>query len=208
MKELKRRGCQNIYVYDDELFGTKIPAGWMSEVADLLEPLRLNWVTQGRCSEKYVTPELMQDARRAGCKVVFWGVESFSPKVLQAIKKHLTPDDIWHTLRVAKEAGIKNAVFTMIGNYQETVEDLAHTAEQLEKAYNEGLIDYRQTTVATVMSGTELERIQKAEGWYAEPPHSGRDLLDAHTGTPWLTPQQIDSWMYQFARACPVGVPQ
>lgn len=206
MALLKKRGCQNIFVYDDELVGTRMPPGWMKEIAERIEPLGLRWVTQGRCSKKYVTPELMRDVKRAGCRAVFWGLESFSEKVLKAVKKHTSEEDIWHTLRIAREAGIENGVFTMIGNYQETEDDLAYTAEALHRAFEEGLIQYRQTTVCTAMPGTELERIQRAEGWYTEAPNGGRQMLQVFASTPWLSAEQIVKWQAKFMEACPVGI--
>ena len=207
MAELKRIGCERIYVYDDDLVGTKMPEGWMKGIADGIEGMGFSWVTQGRCSTKYITRELMGDVKRAGCRAIFWGVESFSPKVLKAIKKALTPEAIWHTLRVAKEAGIENGIFTMIGNYQETEEDLALTAEELGKAYGEGLIDYRQTTFCTAMPGTRMAELAKAEGWWKDPPVYGRAMMEAHHSTPWLTHQQIDHWMGEFDKACPPRIP-
>ena len=119
------------------------------------------WVTQGRCNKRYITPELMADVKRAGCRTIFWGVESFSEKVLKAVKKHTTTEDIWHTLRVSRDAGIENGIFTMIGNYMETEEDLAMTRDAIAKAYQEGIIQYRQTTYCDAMEGTEFAEIQK-----------------------------------------------
>lgn len=208
MADLKKRGVRNVYVYDDELFGTKMPPGWMNEISFRLQLMGavLPWVTQGRCSKKYVTPDVMRQAQTAGCKAVFWGVESFSPKVLKALNKRLYPEDIWHTLRTAREAGIENGIFTMIGSYQETEEDLALTYRELKRAYNEGLIQYRQTTICTIMEGTQLEEIAKTEGWYLEPPNHGRDLLRP-VDTPWLTGERMEYWQAKFNEACPVGIP-
>jgi anaerobic magnesium-protoporphyrin IX monomethyl ester cyclase len=206
MADLKRRGCQNVYVYDDELVGTRMPVGWMKDIADRIEPLGLSWVTQGRCSRKYITADLLADLKRAGCRMIFWGVESFSPKVLKAMKKHLDPDDIWHTLRMTKDAGIKNGIFTMVGNYLETEEDLQITADALGQAYKWGMVDYRQTTVCTVMPGTELERIQIRDGWHKPAPMVGRNHHLAQ-GTPWLTAAQLEHWQQRFNEVCPVGMP-
>jgi radical SAM superfamily enzyme YgiQ (UPF0313 family) len=207
MKDLKDRGVRRVYVYDDELVGTKMPPGWMADVADRVGPLGFSMVTQGRCSQKFVTPELMADVKRSGINTVFWGVESFSQKVLDAMNKHTSLDDIWHTLRTSKAAGVNNGLFIMIGNYQETDEDAELTAKGLELAYQFGLVDYRQSTVCTVMEGTQLEAMQKQEGWYIEPEFAGRDLRKAH-GTPWLSAKRIDYWQNVFNKVCPVGIPQ
>lgn len=205
--DLKRHGCERIYVYDDELYGVKLPEGWMKEVADRLEPYGMTWVTQGRCSKRHITKELMDDAYRAGCRVIFWGLESFNNKILKAIRKALTEEDIWHTLRTAREAGIDNAIYTMIGNYQETPEDLDYSAGELRKAYREGLIQYRQTTVCTVMKGTRLEKFAKEEGWYVESPVVGPQMAQVYQDTPWLTKEQIEYYLKKYAEVCPVGVP-
>jgi radical SAM superfamily enzyme YgiQ (UPF0313 family) len=203
--QLKTLHAQHIYVYDDEMVGTKLPDGWMREIADRIEPLKFKWITQGRCSSKHITTELMRDIKRAGCTSIFWGVESFSPRILQAIKKGIMPEDIWHTLRCAREAGIDNAVFTMVGNYQETDDDLAITANALKEAYNEGLIQMRQTTICTPMPGTKLAEYAQEEGWYHDPPDFGEQMLQ-RSPTPWLPAHRAQYWMQKFYDVCPVGV--
>jgi radical SAM superfamily enzyme YgiQ (UPF0313 family) len=205
MAALKALHVRNVYVYDDELVGMPVPDGWMKDVADRVEPMGFKWVTQGRCSSRNITPELMADVKRAGCDTIFWGVESFSNRILKAVHKGITTADIWHTLRVSKEAGINNAVFTMIGNYQETDDDLAITAQALGAAYKEGLIQKRQTTVCTPMPGTRLAEYAKAEGWYTEAPDFGAQMLQA-APTPWLPVERMMYWHERFHEVCPVGL--
>jgi len=115
------------------------------------------------------------------------------------------PEDIWHTLRCAREAGIDNAVFTMVGNYQETDDDLAITANALKEAYNEGLIQMRQTTICTPMPGTKLAEYAQEEGWYHDPPDFGEQMLQ-RSPTPWLPAHRAQYWMQKFYDVCPVGV--
>ena len=81
----------------------------------------------------------------------------------------------------------------MIGNYLETDDDVKMTADALEKAYKEGLIDYRQSTICTVMEGTEFENIQKREGWFVERDFAGRDLRKT-VSTPWLSANRMEYW--------------
>ena len=206
MRELVKRGCQHAYVYDDELVGTKLPKGWIEDIADRIEDLTIPWITQGHCNRNTNTPEVMGHVKRAGCKVIFWGLESFSESVLRAIKKRITEQDIWHTLRVSHEAGIENAVFTMVGNYKETVADLEYTYNKLKQAHRDGLIQYRQTTVCTGMPGTPLEKIMKEEGWWVEPPDYGPQMAQVYQPTPWLTINEIKYWAQKFTETCP-GVP-
>ncbi len=205
MAQLKRLGVRNIYIYDDELFGVKQPDGWLSEIADRIAPLGLRWITQGRCSKKYITAELLNDAKRAGCHTIFWGVESFSQRVLDTIKKGTDVEDIWHTLRTARQVGFNNAVFLMVGNYTETDDDLAITAAALAAAYQEGLIQMRQTTICTPMPGTKLAELAQAEGWYHEPPETGPQMLQ-YSSTPWLSVDRMKFWLREFDSVCPVGL--
>jgi radical SAM superfamily enzyme YgiQ (UPF0313 family) len=147
----------------------------------------------------------MADMKRAGCEVIMWGVESFSQHVLDSVRKGIKVEDIWHTLRTAKAAGIKNWVFTMVGNYREGPEDIAITEAAMAEAYAEGLVDYRQTTVVTPMPGTELWDMAQEEGWLVAPPEGGAHMNQVYADTPWLTGQQIRDGINRIAAACPVG---
>ena len=161
------------------------------------------WKAQGRCSTRYISVPLMEEAYAAGCRVIMWGVESFSQRVLDAMKKDCTVEDIWHSLACAKKAGIKNWVFTMIGNHGETEEDLRITAGGLRRGYQEGLIDFRQTTIVTALPGTEFWDIQEREGWLIDAPDTGPQMNQVYRDTPWLTRQQIRKWLRVFDTVCP-----
>lgn len=205
MVDLKARHINSVFVYDDELVGTRHPVGWMADIADRIGELGIEWKGQGRCSERFTTLEVLRDCRRAGCRVMMWGIESFSPRVLKAVRKATTPAGIWTTLRRSKEAGIRNWAFTMVGNIEETEDDLAETARCLAAAYREGLIDYRQTTVVTALPGTELERMQKHGGWYTQPPDTGAQMHQVFTDTPWLKADRIQYWLRKFDEVCPAN---
>jgi anaerobic magnesium-protoporphyrin IX monomethyl ester cyclase len=197
-------GVRSVFVYDDEMVGVKMQDGWLTALADAIGPLGLTYKTQGRCSERWVTDEVCQDLYRSGCRVVMWGCESFSPKVLKRIGKGTTIADNWHTLRAAKRAGLKNWVFSMVGQLEETDEDCAMTADALGRAYREGLIDYRQTTVQTAVPGTELWDVQHRDGWFVEPPVHGGQMAQVYQDTPWLAADRIVHWLEEYGRQCPV----
>jgi anaerobic magnesium-protoporphyrin IX monomethyl ester cyclase len=206
MAGLKARGIEHVYVYDDEMIGTKQPGGWMKEIADRIKPLGMKWVCQGRTSARYITQRLMADMKRAGCTTILWGAESMSDHALQAMNKHTTTADIWHSLRMAKLEGINNLLFTMIGNYQENEDDLRITADNLQRAYREGLVDYLQTFTCAIMPGTELERLSKAEGWYTPAEHGNLKMKKVHRGTPWLSAKTIKDYREVYRKVCPVMI--
>jgi len=202
---LRPYGIRSLFVYDDELVGVKAPEGWYSALADHIGDLGYTFKTQGRCSSNWVTSDVLSAMYRAGCRIIMWGVESFSRKVLASLGKGTTVEDNWHTLRLAREHGIKNFVFTMIGNAEEGHDELQDTATALGDAYREGLIQYRQTTVVTAVPHTKLWERQKHEGWYHAPPERGPQMAQVYHDTPWLKGHEIVEWLRRFAEACPVG---
>ena len=202
MRQLKELGARAVFVYDDELVGTssKRQTDWLHECCEWVAPLELHWKAQGRCTVN-TAPETLKIMADAGCKAIMWGVESFSQPVLDAMKKNTTEADIWHTLRAAKAAGIKNWVFLMVGNAEEGPSELAYTAKQLAEAVKEGLVQYRQVTVCTPVPGTPLYDRAKAEGWLCEPPEGGPQMAQVYNATPWLKEREIKHWKTQLEGA-------
>ena len=193
MAALKALGVKSVFVYDDELPGTPGGDDWLMEVCEAIRPLGGTWKCQGRCTTK-LTKDVLQAMYDAGCRAVMWGVESFSDSVLIDSHKGTTEPDIWHTLRLARSIGIGNWLFLMVGNYQETASDLAHTARQLETAVTESLVQWRQVTITTPMPGTELYRLAEAEGWAVPPPEGGPQMNQVYNATPWLSKREMKYW--------------
>jgi len=207
MLDLHKRSIDRAYIYDDEMIGTKQPDGWMEEIADRIEPLGMMWLAQARCSKRHITLKVLKDMRRAGCHLIFWGVESLSQNVLDAIEKHTVIEDIEHSLRLAKEAGIKNSLFMIVGSYKETEKDLVITRDTLKRFYGMRLIDYMQVFIAKMYPGTRLERIAKREGWYKNPDDVRQMINQEPYPTPWLSGEQIRKWKSVISQACPVPSP-
>jgi len=200
MADLKARGVRSVFVYDDELPGMPGGDGWLTDVCAAVAPLGMTWKCQGRCSGK-TDPTLLEAMYAAGCRVVMWGVESFSDKVLADMQKDTTEADVWHTLRAARKAGIANWLFLMVGNYGETARDLAYTEARLSAANAEGLVQWRQVTVCTPMPGTELYRRAQEEGWLVESPEVGPQMNQVYAPTPWLAARELRHWKARLGAA-------
>lgn len=78
--------------------------------------------------------ELLREMRLAGCERLSLGVESGSQKILDAIDKKITPDEIIASSDLAKKYGIKLRYYMMIGNRGETRETFSETLRFLERA--------------------------------------------------------------------------
>lgn len=200
MQYLKDRwGFRSAYVYDDELIGTHHPEGWIDGLVERIGPMRYNLAAQGRCSERYITPGLMKRIKQIGVNVVFWGVESLCNETLKNINKKTTTDDIFHSLKVSKEAGIKNAVFFQVGNYRETEEQVQETYQNLNKLKE--YTDEFRVFITQVRDGTLLAEIAKAEGWYKPLPEGWRTQRETNLDTPWMKRERIEYWQAKYYEA-------
>lgn len=202
MAKLRELGVKRANIYDDELVGLKQPDNWMDDIAARIGDLGIEWMCQGRCSRKFVTEQTMRAMYRAGCRLICWGVESFSQPVLDAMKKGIRVEDIEHSLAVARGVGIENGVFLMIGNYQETDRDREVSVRHLARLHSKGLVQMRQVTVLTPMEGTELARIAREEGWFFEMPEYGGNAYQMGE-TPWMPADRAQYWLKRFEEACP-----
>lgn len=80
------------------------------EFCDKVEPLKLAWYAQMRCS--VVDEELLARMRQTGCWMVFYGLESMCPEVLQSMNKKLKPSEIERALEMTYQNRI-----TVFGNF-------------------------------------------------------------------------------------------
>lgn len=148
-------GFKSIQLYDNEFIG--MAANQKKWIIDLCEEIikeglnNFEFLVQGRCN-RFVDLETLQKMKQAGFKWIWWGVESGSQKVLNAIKKDITIEDIKRTFKLAREAKIKSMAFIMIGLPKETREDVALTAKLLEEIRP----DIVRIHITTPLPGSEL----------------------------------------------------
>lgn len=74
-----------------------------------------------------VNPALLKKMRLAGCYFISYGCEAGNDKVLKAIKKGITLQQVRDAVIWARDAGINNAVNFIIGHKEETYQDALDT---------------------------------------------------------------------------------
>ena len=94
--------------------------------------LQFQWSCDTRVD--VLSDELLHEMRLAGCERLSLGVESGSQKILDAIDKKITVDEIVASSDLAKKWGIKVRYYMMIGNRGETAETFRETLAFLERA--------------------------------------------------------------------------
>jgi anaerobic magnesium-protoporphyrin IX monomethyl ester cyclase len=89
------------------------------------EKLDIRWVCDTRADQ--ISRELLRKMKDAGCRTIFFGVESGSPRILEKLNRKITIEQITHALKLCKEEGIRIACSFMLGIPRETVKDMEAT---------------------------------------------------------------------------------
>jgi len=98
--------------------------------------LKFQWSANSRVDT--VTPELLEKMKEAGCYFICYGVESGNQKILDIVRKKITPDKVRKAIKISKDAGMKSLASFIIGLPGETKETLAETvnfARELDTHY-------------------------------------------------------------------------
>jgi anaerobic magnesium-protoporphyrin IX monomethyl ester cyclase len=125
-----------------------------SELCKLMkkEKLDIEWVCDSRVDQ--VSRELLRDMKAAGCRTIWFGVESGSPRILEKLDKKITKEQIVRTFKLCKEEGIQIATSFMLGIPGETVEDMEATFKFARKLDP----DWCQFNVFVAVPGSALYR--------------------------------------------------
>jgi anaerobic magnesium-protoporphyrin IX monomethyl ester cyclase len=110
----------------DDIFGLK--PGWVNEFASLIEKegLRFRFKIQSR-ADLLVQENYIQALARAGCDNAWMGAESGSQKILDAMDKGTTVEQIYEATRMLKKHHIRPSFFIQFGYIGETKEDIEKT---------------------------------------------------------------------------------
>ena len=114
------------------------------------------------CSSRVdtINKHLLQKMRRAGCFLIYYGIESASQRILNFIKKGIRIEQIKRAVKWTREVGIKVLGSFIIGFPDETKEEIEKTINFPKRLR----LDFAQFSIATPYPGTELYEIAKREG--------------------------------------------
>jgi anaerobic magnesium-protoporphyrin IX monomethyl ester cyclase len=93
--------------------------------------LDLEWVCDTRVN--LVSRELLAKMKAAGCKAIWFGVESGSPRILQRINRNITLEQTETAFKLCREQGIQIACSFMLGFPDETRSDMEATLKFAKK---------------------------------------------------------------------------
>jgi len=116
----------------DDIFG--LMPGWINEFANLLEEHKLNFKfkMQGRV-DLLLQESNIKDLARAGCSNIWMGAESGSQKILDAMDKGTTVQQIFEATRLLKKNNINPSFFIQFGYLGETKDDIELTIKMINE---------------------------------------------------------------------------
>jgi radical SAM superfamily enzyme YgiQ (UPF0313 family) len=129
MRILRRLGGTRYIYFEDDNFLLN------PELDTLLGKLRqfrvpIEFSCQSRVDS--VDDELLRTLRASGCRQIFYGVETGSKRLLQAMKKGVRVDDVPEVVAKTRAAGIESMALLILGYPGETVESLEETLALLK----------------------------------------------------------------------------
>jgi anaerobic magnesium-protoporphyrin IX monomethyl ester cyclase len=142
-------GVRNIMIVDDTFTlnqerAEKICDGIIKEGWDI------SWGASSRVDT--LSKRLVEKMKKAGCWVIFLGIESGCQKILDTIGKRITLEQVKNAVRILKDAGIQVLGSFIIGFLQDTKE----TIEETIKFAKSLKLDYAEFSILTPYPGTPI----------------------------------------------------
>jgi anaerobic magnesium-protoporphyrin IX monomethyl ester cyclase len=136
----------------------------VSELCRLLirEKAKIAWSCNGHVGRMKFS--MLEEMRRAGCRVIQYGVESGDQKILDLLKKGTTTSEIIDTFQMTRKAGIKTVANLLIGNPGETRESISRTIDMTKRIR----ADFANIQVLSPFPGTELYQLAVQNGWFLD----------------------------------------
>ncbi len=116
----------------DDIFGLK--PGWVQRFRDLVKErgLQLNYKIQSR-ADLLLENDTIVALAESGLNEVWIGAESGSQKILDAMDKGITVEQIGEARAMLKKHGVRTGFFLQFGYLGETDEDVRMTIDMLER---------------------------------------------------------------------------
>lgn len=117
--------------------------------------LKISWFNNARL-EKEFDKTVLTEAYSAGLKMLLWGFESASKRVMELINKGVDIDKRQEILKTSRDIGIWNFVFIFFGFPSERIEDALETIEFIKN--NTDIISSYGRSVFTLGKHTTLRQ--------------------------------------------------
>ena len=185
------QGADAFAFYDDTFTFDKKRA---FDICDemIARKMDLPWDCRTRVDQ--VTREMLLKMKKANCKLIHYGVESGSQKMLNAMRKGTTVEQNSRALKLTKEVGIGAAISVVVGYPGETPEMLRQTVDFMNKTKP----DYVYMCQAIPYPGTEMATALEKLGWEMDSEWNHYDEVTPVFKSPLLPQEEIDRVRKEF----------
>jgi radical SAM superfamily enzyme YgiQ (UPF0313 family) len=152
-------------VFDDT--GTFPVGKWLTKFANLMVERKLGEKVYFSCNMRFgvLDEEDYRLLKKAGFRMLLYGLESGSQKTLDMINKGVTIERIIKEIQWASNAGLEPHITIMVGYPWETREDAWDTFKLANYFFEKGWAKTLQVTVVIPYPGTKLFEQARKETW-------------------------------------------
>jgi len=152
-------------VFDDT--GTFPVGNWLRKFCDLMIERGYNDEVLFGCNMRFgaLSLEDYRLMRKAGFRMLLFGLESGSQRVLDELNKGLMVEEIVDSCRKAKEAGLTIHITIMFGYPNASKEEEFQTYQLAKMLMEDGYADTLQSTLLMPYPGSRLYEMAVEKGW-------------------------------------------
>lgn len=123
-------GTKGIYFRDDNF---TLDNNRILKICEILRERKID--IEWECSSRVdiVNKSLLEEMYKAGCRAIWYGIESGSQETLKKLNKGISIEQSRNAVKITKEAGIKVGGSFMIGIPGETMEDIEKTLQLIRE---------------------------------------------------------------------------
>lgn len=192
---LKKLGINYVQMYADLFTLSREQVVGLCQLM-INEKLNIKWMCNSRVD--YVDEEMLSLMSQAGCWMITWGIESGNYEILKRAHKGADPAKAERALRWARQAGIKNWGYFIIGLPGETEETIRQTIDFSKKLPLEIALFH----IAAPYPGTPFFFQVVENGWFR--PGTRWEEVDMDRSTvldyPHLPAERLEYWQKRAFR--------
>ena len=153
-------------IFDDS--GTLMTGKWLKELCEGLIERGYNKKIKYSCNMRFgaLNQEEFNLMKKAGFRLLKFGLESANQKTLDRLNKGIKIEDILNGCTMAKKAGLTVHLTMIVGYPWETKKDALKTFELAKRLMQEGKADLLQATVLVPYPGTPLWKEAKEKNLF------------------------------------------
>lgn len=168
---------------------------WLTRFANLMIDRGYNKKIEFSCNMRFgsLSRDDYRLIKKAGFKMLLFGVESGNQTTLDRLNKGTTVEGIINECRVPKEEGLEPHITIMVGYPWETRQDVSCTLNVAKMLMQKGWANTLQSTIVIPYPGSKLYAEALKNGWFRINPtdYERFDMKEPVMNTPDMTPEEV-----------------